>query len=50
MFQDYLGRRRPSFELRAAGRTMSCTVKQEGEGHFFLPANGNDEVAQSCVN
>ena len=36
MFQDYLGPRRPSFELRM---TMSCTVKQEGEGQFFLPRN-----------
>jgi hypothetical protein len=35
MFQ---GSRRPSFELR---RTVSChgTVKQEGEGQFFLPRN-----------
>ena len=36
MFQDYLVSRRPSLELR---RTMSCTVKQEGEGQFFLPRN-----------
>ena len=28
--------RRPSFELR---RTVSCTVKHEGEGQFFLPRN-----------
>jgi len=28
--------RRPSFELR---RTVSCSVKQEGEGQFFLPRN-----------
>jgi len=31
-----LGPRRPSFELR---RTVSCTVKREGEGQFFLPRN-----------
>jgi hypothetical protein len=30
------GSRCPSSEQR---RTVSCTVKQEGEGQFFLPRN-----------